>query len=43
MIHHFYGMAGAIPAARDALKMAACAMRDALGVSDGGAAGAELT
>jgi acetyl esterase len=30
MIHHFYGMAGAIPAARSALNDAAAAMRDAL-------------
>jgi acetyl esterase len=33
MIHHFYGMAGAIPAARAALKAAALAMRDALAAS----------
>jgi acetyl esterase/lipase len=30
MIHHFYGMAGVIPAARAALKAAALAMREAL-------------
>jgi acetyl esterase/lipase len=30
MIHHFYAMAGAIPAARAALKSAAAAMREAL-------------
>jgi acetyl esterase/lipase len=30
MIHHFYGMAGAIPAARAALKAAALDLRDAL-------------
>jgi acetyl esterase/lipase len=30
MIHYFYAMAGAIPAARTALKAAAAAMRDAL-------------
>jgi acetyl esterase/lipase len=30
MIHYFYAMAGAIPAARTALKAAAGAMRDAL-------------
>jgi acetyl esterase/lipase len=30
MIHHFYGMAGAIPAARAALKAAALGMREAL-------------
>jgi acetyl esterase len=30
MIHHFYAMAGAIPAARAALKAAAAAMREAL-------------
>jgi acetyl esterase/lipase len=30
MIHYFYAMAGAIPAARIALKAAAAAMRDAL-------------
>jgi acetyl esterase/lipase len=30
MIHHFYGMAGAIPAARIALNDAAAAMREAL-------------
>jgi hypothetical protein len=30
MIHHFYAMAGAIPAARVALKAAAGAMREAL-------------
>jgi len=30
MIHHFYGMAGAIPAARAALRTAAVAMGEAL-------------
>jgi acetyl esterase len=38
MIHHFYAMAGAIPAARTALKAAALAMREAL-VSGGNVAG----
>jgi acetyl esterase/lipase len=30
MIHHFYAMAGAIPAARGALKAAGAAMKEAL-------------
>jgi acetyl esterase/lipase len=30
MIHHFYGMAGAIPYARTAMKAAGAAMRSAL-------------
>jgi acetyl esterase/lipase len=45
MIHYFYAMAGAIPAARIALKAAAAAMRDALvsgEITAAGVAGASL-